>query len=116
MNNRELGSKGEEIAVNYLKEQGYKILDTNVHFSRFCEIDILAIDRDVLVAVEVKTRSNGVCGSPLEAITRKKLQNITTGLFTYINTNKEYKRFRIDAISIILKPEIKIQHLKSIYL
>lgn len=113
--NRETGQKGEQLAQEYLKKQGYEIIETNKRFSRFCEIDIIAKDKDTLVFIEVKTRSSDFCGSPFEAITKTKYENIKTGLFTYLNESKiKYKKFRIDAISIILNPTIKINHLKNI--
>lgn len=115
MNNKAVGEKGEILAQEYLKKQGYEIIETNKRFSRFCEIDIIAKKKDALVFIEVKTRSSDFCGSPLEAITKTKYENIKTGLFNYLQETKiKYKSFRIDAISIILKPEIKINHLKNI--
>ena len=117
MTNKEIGVKGEILAQEYLVKQGYEIIETNKRFSRFCEIDIIAKNRDTLVFVEVKTRSSDFCGSPLEAITKTKYENIKTGLFSYLKETKiKYKNFRIDAISIILNPSIKINHLKNITL
>lgn len=113
--NKETGLKGELLAQEYLKKQGYEIVETNKHFSRFCEIDIIAKQKDTLVFVEVKTRSSVFCGSPLEAITKSKYENIKTGIFSYLNESKvKYKKFRVDAISVVLTPELKIEHLKNI--
>ena len=42
MNNRQFGNFGEEIACKYLLDNGYKIIARNVHYSRFCELDIIA--------------------------------------------------------------------------
>ena len=42
LNNRDFGNIGEDIACEYLKKNGYKILERNVHFSKLCEIDIIA--------------------------------------------------------------------------
>lgn len=117
--NKEIGAKGELFAQEYVKKLGYEILETNRQFQagmkKSCEIDIIAVDRGTLVFIEVKTRSSDVCGSPLEAITKDKYQNIKTGLFNYLRETKvRYKKFRIDAISIILHPEIKIKHLKNL--
>ena len=113
--NKETGAKGELLAQEYLKKQGYEIVETNKRFSTLCEIDIIAKHKDTLVFVEVKTRSSDFCGSPLEAITKSKYENIKTGLFTYLQTTKiKYKKFRIDAISIILNPNIQINHLENI--
>ena len=114
MNNLSIGKNGEEIARNYLIKQGYKILETNKRFSRFCEIDIIALDKNTLVFCEVKTRKTNICGQPLEAITKSKYQNIKRGVYLYLQENSRYKIFRIDAISIILTPKLEIKHLKNI--
>ena len=114
MTNLSIGKNGEEIAQKYLLNKGYTILETNKRFSKACEIDIIALDKNTLVFVEVKTRKTNICGSPLEAITKTKYEHIKIGLFSYIKEHPEYKKFRIDAISIILRPELKIEHLKNI--
>lgn len=115
MGNKEVGAKGELLAQEYLKKQGYEIIEVNKRFSRFCEIDIIAKNKDTLVFVEVKTRSSDFCGSPFEAITKTKYENIKTGLFTYMQETKvKYNNFRIDAVSVILNPTLKINHLKNI--
>lgn len=113
--NKEIGKKGEELAQEYLKNLGYKIIETNKRFSRFCEIDIVAKDKDTLVFCEVKTRSSDFCGSPFEAITKSKYENIKTGLFSYLKESKtDYKKYRIDAVSVVLNPKLQIKHLKNI--
>lgn len=114
MNNISTGKKGEALAQEYLIKKGYKILETNKRFSRLCEIDIIALDKDTLVFCEVKTRTTTICGSPFEAITQKKYQNIKAGVFSFLQENPNYKKFRIDAISIVLKPELEINHLKNL--
>lgn len=114
MSNLSIGKNGEEIAKNYLIKLGYKILETNKRFSRFCEIDIIALDKNTLVFVEVKTRKTDICGHPLEAITKSKYNHIKQGLLIYLQENPQYKKYRIDAISVLLKPEVKIEHLKNI--
>ncbi|MBR3890261.1 YraN family protein [bacterium] len=114
-NNREIGASGEDLAVKYLEKIGYKILERNVHFSRSCELDIIALDRETLVAVEVKSRRSNSCGTPFEAITKQKFNNIKTGLFSYLQTHNKYKKYRIDAISVMLKTG-EIEHLKNISL
>ena len=116
MQNKQLGQNGEDIAENFLTKQGYKILERNRHFSRYCEIDIIAQDKDTLVFVEVKTRKTDICGHPLEAITKTKYKNIRTGLSLYLQENPNYKKYRIDVVSILLKPKLEIKHLKNIYL
>ncbi len=115
MSNISIGKQGEEIAKEYLVKQGYKILDTNKRFSRQCEIDIIALDKDTLVFCEVKTRSTTVCGVPFEAITKSKYQNIKTGLYLYLQENPMYKKYRIDAVSVVLNPKLEIKHLKNVF-
>lgn len=114
MANISTGKKGEELAKNYLIKKGYKILETNRRFSRLCEIDIIALDKNTLVFVEVKTRTSNICGHPLEAITKTKYEHIKNGLFLYLQENPQYKSFRVDAISVMLKPEVEINHLQNI--
>lgn len=114
MSNTFVGKNGEQIAKQFLEKQGYKIIETNKRFSRFCEIDIIALDKKTLVFVEVKTRSTMICGHPMEAITKTKYSHIKNGIFLYLQEHPEYKSFRIDAVSVLLKPELKIEHLKNI--
>ena len=114
MNNISTGKKGENLACEYLLKQGYKILEKNKRFSRFCEIDIIALDKNTLVFCEVKTRKTNACGSPFEAITKSKYKNIKKGIFFYLQENTSYKKFRIDAIAIVLEPNFEITHLKNI--
>lgn len=115
MNNRTFGDHGEDLACEYLVKNGYKILERNKHFSRFCEIDIIAKFKNKVVFVEVKTRRNNNFGYPLEAITSKKFNNIKTGVLSYLQENK-VKDYQIDVIGITLEPELNIQHLKNVSL
>lgn len=113
MNNRKFGYCGEDLACRYLEKNGYVILERNKHYSRFCEIDIIAKHKNTVVFVEVKTRKTNAYGSPMEAITRTKYENIRKGVQYYISENK-VKDYRIDVVGITLKPELKIEHLKNI--
>ena len=115
MSNTITGKRGEEIACGYLKKMGYTILERNIHFSRNCELDIIAKNKKgTLIAIEVKTRKNTLLGTPFEAITPKKYNNIKQGLYTYLQSHPEFKNFQIDAIAIVLEPKISLQHLKNI--
>lgn len=113
MNNRDFGNIGEDIACDYLVKNGYQILERNKHFSKFCEIDIIAKYKKRIVFVEVKTRKTNNFGTPMEAITSAKYKNIKTGVLSYINENKIHQ-YQIDAIGITLEPKLKIEHLKNI--
>ena len=113
MNNREFGTKGEDLACEYLKKNGYEILERNKHFSKLCEVDIIAKYKNKIVFVEVKTRKTDSFGTPLEAITKTKYQNIKTGVLTYVQEHN-IKDYQIDAIGITIYPELKIEHLKNV--
>lgn len=76
MENKKIGNAGEDLACRYLEKRGYKILERNKHYSRFCEIDIIAEYKNTLVFVEVKTRTTNDFGTPFEAITKSKYENI----------------------------------------
>lgn len=113
INNRKCGDAGEDLACRYLEKQGYIIIERNKHYSRFCEIDIIAKQKNSYVFVEVKTRKTDDFGSPLEAVTKTKYENIKKGVLNYISENN-IKDFRIDVIGITLKPDLKIEHLKNV--
>ena len=68
---REAGDRGEAMAAEYLRENGYEILASQFR-CRFGEIDIIASDRHYVVFVEVKTRSSCDCGMPAEAVDEAK--------------------------------------------
>lgn len=75
MNKRQVGTVHEGQAAEYLREQGYDILESNFR-CRTGEIDIIAREGEYLCFVEVKYRADTGCGSPLEAVTWRKQQNI----------------------------------------
>lgn len=111
------GIKGEEAAASYLRKKGYQILQRNFK-ARYGEIDIIAIDKDVLVFVEVKTRSTNEFGSPLESITPWKLRSvIKTAEFYKLMNPKLPDGMRIDAVSVTVLPtgDIgEIDHIENI--
>lgn len=113
MENKKIGNAGEDLACRYLEKRGYKILERNKHYSRFCEIDIIAEYKNTLIFVEVKTRTTNDFGSPFEAITKSKYENIKKGIQFYLQEHK-FQKYRIDVIGITLKPELKIEHLKNV--
>ncbi len=71
MKNKILGNLGETIAENYLKKSGYNIVCKNFRCS-IGEIDIIALNKNSLIFVEVKTRTSTKFGYPKEAVTYHK--------------------------------------------
>ncbi len=99
--NTEIGKIGEEIAVLYLKKQGYRILERNYRSRLGGEIDIIAKDKDVLCFIEVKTRSSNKFGSPFDAISFFKQQRMIKTAKDYIcHKNIENTQVRFDVVSV----------------
>ncbi len=96
----ETGSLGEKSAAEFLKEQGYKILETNFR-SSFGEIDIIAVDQGTLVYVEVKTRSSQEFGLPEEAVGYRKLKHLLKAAAYYRSVrDKLPEGERVDVVAI----------------
>lgn len=112
----ETGRKGEDVAVKYLKKQGYIIMQRNFR-CKIGEIDIIAFDKNKkeLVFFEVKTRKNTSYGTPAEAITVNKKKHIYKVAQYYLYSKKiEDELIRIDVIEVYLKGDLyKINHLKQ---
>ena len=86
MNKRTIGTKYELIACEYLKSQGYKILEKNFR-CRSGEIDIIAEDEKYLVFIEVKYRSGNSCGYAASAVSFRKQQVISRTARFYLMKN-----------------------------
>lgn len=106
---------GEEIAANFLKKLGYKIIDRNFR-ARNTELDIVALNKDTLVFVEVKTRTSEKFGTALESINYFKLKSLVKAAEHYKISHKNLPDvMRIDAISVDLSSkEPKIEHVQNI--
>ena len=105
---KELGIKGEEIAVNYLKKEGYKILARN-WFSDHKEIDIIAQQGDEIVIVEVKTREGDYFEEPWEAVSTRKIRNLVDVADIWLNQRQINLDTRFDVISIIFTDDVKYE-------
>ncbi len=102
---RDLGKKGEALAVAFLKKKHYKILFRNYR-CRFGEIDIIAVHEKTLVFIEVKTRTSDFFGLPQEAVRQKKQKKISMVAMEFIQRNRlEEKDARFDIVAIQLKPD-----------
>lgn len=101
-NNKELGDKGEAIASDYLQKEGYQIEARNYRYSRN-EVDIIARKNDLMIFVEVKTRTSTYFGYPEESVTRRKAELIMQAAENYIFENNWKGRIRFDIIAIEFK-------------
>lgn len=104
-NLRELGAEGEEAAVQFLKKQGYVILERNFS-TKFGEIDLIAREKNTLVFVEVKMRRRIDFGSPQEAITRAKMLQLGQTALSYLR-QKHLPQIncRFDMVAVQPRPD-----------
>ena len=113
---KKIGGKGEKIAEDYLKKNGYRILEKNFKSKR-SEIDVIAKKNDCLVFVEVRTKNNDRFGTPEETINRKKKWKLKQNAKGYVNFKKYTGLYRIDAVCILFSENgnlKKLSHYKNI--
>jgi putative endonuclease len=97
----ELGRLGEQLAAEYLQQAGMRILDRNWRCASG-ELDIVAAERRVLVACEVKTRSGLGFGSPLEAVSRRKQARLRRLAIGWIHAHGVlFDEVRVDVIGLL---------------
>jgi putative endonuclease len=111
-----LGREGEQAAVDYLKGQGFRILDRNWRCSAG-ELDIVAVDRHVFVVCEVKTRSGTGYGTPLEAVgpaKRRRLRRLALAWLAAYGIR--FERIRIDVVGVLRDPAggYTIEHVRGV--
>lgn len=101
MNKREVGYEKEEIAEQFLKSKGLKILCKNYRI-RIGEIDIIALDGDTYVFIEVKYRKTASKGLPEEAVNYKKMKTIckVSNHYRMKNSLPEITPVRYDVVAI----------------
>lgn len=104
---RAVGTKGEHLAVKFLRKKGYKILQRNYR-RRNGEIDIVCYDHGTIVFVEVKTRHSDKYGPPELSVTEAKKRQIVKTALHYVAEKKiEGISQRFDVISIFYPPNKK---------
>ncbi|NLM06402.1 MAG: YraN family protein [Tissierellia bacterium] len=116
--NIQTGRSGEDAAVAYLIEKGYKIIERNYR-NRIGEIDIIAIDvpYDILVFLEIKSRRNKKYGYAFEAVNYHKQRKIINTSMMYVALNKLIDiQMRYDIIEVyFLDKEWRISHIKNAF-
>ncbi|MFA6492838.1 MAG: YraN family protein [Patescibacteria group bacterium] len=103
-----LGKYGENLALEYLENKGYKLIGSNIRL--FCgEIDLLMEDKNILVVVEVKTKSDLSFGLPQEMVNYKKRRKLLQ-LAKALWQKNPGANIRIDVVAID-KENCKIEHI-----
>jgi putative endonuclease len=101
INKREIGSWGEKLAVDYLVQCGYKIIEKNFR-CKIGEIDIIARDKEYIVFVEVKYRKDISHGYPREAVNFYKQRTISKVALFYLKKNRLFDHScRFDVLEIL---------------
>lgn len=101
-----IGSYGEEVVVAELRRLGFKILERNFRGGGG-EIDIIAVEKDVLVFVEVKARESGRFGTPFEAVHPGKQRKIAAAASAYLASRRLGEvgaRFDVAGVDLDAKP------------
>lgn len=98
-NTTAIGQKAEDAAAKHLIKLGYKILNRN-YKNRYCEIDIVASKDKIIYFVEVKYRSSVTSGDGLDALTAKKVQQMTFAAEIWVSENKWSGDYQLAAVSL----------------
>lgn len=114
--NRLVGSQAEKMAADFLRSQGYQIIEQNFAI-RFGEIDIIAAKTSKLIFIEVKAKNSDQFGTPEEMITSHKIRQVQKMATAYLQKNpqiaKKYPFWRLDAVTINLQTK-EIKHYENI--
>lgn len=112
----DLGEKGEEQARLYLIEKGYKIRETKWHAGSL-ELDIVAEKDNVLVIVEVKTRSGAFADNPEQYVDNRKIRNIVNAAERYIMRYDWNGDTRFDVIAVVIDgARATIEHIEDAFI
>lgn len=109
---KDVGNSGEQFAVDYLLQKGYRLLARNFNV-RYGEIDIVAAYGNEVVFVEVKTRTSKAFGLPEDNVTPAKMKKLVNAALIWLEEHPcSSDNWRIDVIAIILSPERKLVDLE----
>lgn len=106
---------GEDLACDYLKRQGYEIIECNWG-SKWGEVDIICKKNNIIIFVEVKTKVGENFGTPENMINKRKLFQVQRMAETYPPALKLPKR--IDVVAIVLNDDLslkRLNHYEAVY-
>ena len=110
-----LGRQGEARAAVFLKQKNYRIVEKNYRH-RKAKVDIIALKDNLLIAVEIKTRSTGFFGAPETFLKRQQQQRIVEAIDFYVKENQLGVEVRFDIVSLIkVGNGSEIKHLKNVF-
>lgn len=116
LSKKDVGSRGEELAVRLLKKQGYKILARNFSVHRVGELDVVAMDGDCLCFVEVRARSRGDFGTPAETVSAAKRARLVRAAEVYMLKNGlENAPARFDVVEVYAGDRPRLEIIKDAF-
>lgn len=100
-NTTAIGSTAEDMATEYLQSKGYRVIARN-HRTRFAELDIIAVSKEVIAFVEVKYRKHADFGGGAGAITQDKLRRLNNAASVWLAEHQDYSTLqpRVDVITV----------------
>lgn len=112
--NQKIGKWGEEFASKWLTERGFEVIARNVR-TPHGEIDIVAKKEDLLILIEVKTRTSDSMGLPEISVSPRKQQHMSAAA-AYYAAEQEYNHWQIDVIAITGKPgrRVEVHHFENV--
>jgi len=93
------GEDAEKACSDYLGKQGLKLIEQNFRCTQG-EIDLIMLDKKILVFVEVRYRKNNAFGGGLESVTPSKQKRLRRTAELYLQKNNRYKNARFDVVSM----------------
>jgi putative endonuclease len=109
------GAEAEDMAVQYLVNNGYEIRDRNWHHHHY-ELDIIAQKNKIVAIVEVKSLSYNSIQEPYQSVNRNKQRMIIAATNAYIRKYNINDEVRFDIISILFsKKEPQIEHIENAF-
>lgn len=112
-----LGRHGEDLAAQYLEDQGLVVLSRNWR-CRHGELDLVATDADRLVVCEVKTRSGTRYGEPAEAVDWRKAARIRRLTQAWLAAHRvRWCEIRFDVLAVVVEPgrPVVVQHYRAAF-
>lgn len=110
-----LGKKGEDLAAEYLLLKEYEILHRNYRYQK-AEIDIIAKRANLLIAVEIKTRSTPEFGDPQDFVKPKQIRHLVRAMNHFVESNEFDVDVRFDIIAIVKnKAGTRIEHIQDAF-
>lgn len=110
------GRRGEELAAGHLRRKGYKILRRNFRAREGGEVDLVCRDGDVLVFVEVKTRSGEGFGRPAHAVDARKRRLLMRAAFSWLRMlDMPDIGFRFDIVEVVEAESVEVRHIPNAF-